>query len=183
MMRVAALLAQGFEETEAITVIDILKRAQIEVDLVSIKDEVVESSHGIKLIADKLFVDMNDYDALFLPGGQPGTNNLKADSRVIALIQDYVSQNKLVTAICAAPLVLEEAGVLNQKAITSYPMGDPKNIFPDAHYSEELVVKDGKILTSRGVGTALNLGFAFVEALGIDSSSLQKSTLFQGKLK
>ena len=62
-------------------------------------------------------------------------------------------------------------------------MGDPKTIFPQSHYSEELVVKDGKILTSRGVGTALNLGYAFVEALGIDSTALQKSTLFQGKLK
>ncbi len=182
-MKVAALLANGFEETEAISVIDILRRANITVDLVSIKDEVVESSHGIKLVADKLFEDMNQYDALFLPGGQPGTNNLKADTRVLSLVQDYVSQNKWVVAICAAPLVLEEAGVLNQKAITSYPMGDPKTIFPDAHYSEELVVKDGKIITSRGVGTALYLGFAFVEALGLDSTQLQKSTLFQGKLK
>lgn len=182
-MKVAALLANGFEETEVITTIDILRRAGIKVDLVSIKDEVVEGSHGIKVISDKLFIDMNDYDALFLPGGQPGTNNLKDDARVISLVQDYVSQNKLVTAICAAPLVLEKAGVINQKTITSYPMGDPKTIFPQSHYSEELVVKDGKILTSRGVGTALNLGYAFVEALGIDSTALQKSTLFQGKLK
>ncbi len=182
-MKVAALLANGFEETEAITTIDILRRAGVHVDLVSIGEKIVEGSHGIKLITDKPFEKMNDYDALFLPGGQPGTNNLKADQRVLSLVQDYVSQNKWVAAICAAPLVLQEAGVLNQKTITSYPMGDPKPLFPTSHYSEELVVKDGKILTSRGVGTALNFGLAFVESLGLDSSSLQKSVLFQGKLK
>lgn len=182
-MRVAALMANGFEETEAITTIDILRRAGITVDVVSISDDIVTSSHGIKLVSDKLFNNMNGYDALFLPGGQPGTNNLKTDARVISLLQDYASQNKLIGAICAAPLVLEEAGLLNQKAITSYPMGDSKALFPDAHYSEELVVKDGKILTSRGVGTALNFALAFVEALGLDASDMAKSVLFQGKLK
>lgn len=183
-MKVAALLAQGFEETEAITTIDILRRAGIQVDCVSIQDEIiVEGSHGIKIVADKLFLNMNEYDALFLPGGQPGTNHLKADHRVLTLVQDYVSQNKWVAAICAAPLVLEAAGVLNQKTITSYPMSDVKSLFPHSHYSEELVVRDGRILTSRGVGTALDFGFALVECLGIESAQLQKSTLFQGQLK
>lgn len=182
-MKVAALLAKGFEETEAITSIDIMRRAGVSVDLVSISEMEVAGSHGIRLIADKKFEAMDHYDALFLPGGQPGTDNLCSDERVLALVQDYVSQNKLVAAICAAPLVLEKAGVLSQKTITSYPMENVKTLFPDAHYSEELVVKDGKILTSRGVGTALNFAFAFVEALGINSSDLQNSTLFQGKLK
>lgn len=181
-MKFACLLANGFEETEAISVIDVLRRAKIDVDLVSIQGVEVIGSHQIKLIADKEWKDMEDYDGVFCPGGQPGTNNLMNDPKVIELIQKMHVSNKWITAICAAPLVLEKAGILVGKKMTSYPLQDLGNHFQASIYFEDAVVRDGNILTSRGMGTAMHLGFAIVEACGLDSSALQKSTIFLGKI-
>jgi 4-methyl-5(b-hydroxyethyl)-thiazole monophosphate biosynthesis len=181
-MKFACLLANGFEETEAISVIDVLRRANIEVDLVSISNLEVTGSHHIKLIADKVWENMEDYDGVFCPGGQPGTNNLMNDSRVISLIQSMHKKEKWITAICAAPLVLEKAGILVGKKVTSYPLQDLILHFQESIYCEDAVVRDGRIITSRGMGTAMHLGFAIIEACGMDSSALQKSTIFLGKL-
>lgn len=178
-MNVIALLAPGFEETEAIGTIDILRRANIHVDLVSIGSLEVTGSHGITVKADKRFESLEEYDALFIPGGQPGVTNLCSDNRVIQLIRTYHAQNKLIGAICAGPLALEKADILGGKNITSYPMKDRELHFKDAIYHEKNVVKDGNLLTSRGVGTVLEFGFAFVEALGLDSTGIQKSTLYK----
>ena len=180
-MKFACLLANGFEETEAISVIDVLRRAKIEVDLVSIADIEVIGSHQIKVIADKLWEDMEGYDGVFCPGGQTGTNHLMSDPRVIDLIQKMNRDQKWVTAICAAPMVLEKAGILKGKKMTSYPLQDLSSHFQDSVYLEDPIVKDGNIITSRGMGTAMHLGFAIVEACDLDSSALQKSTIFLGK--
>lgn len=181
-MKFACLLANGFEETEAISVIDVLRRAKIEVDLVSIQELEVIGSHLIKVIADKKWIDMEGYDGVFCPGGQPGTNNLMNDPKVISFIQKMNTEQKWVTAICAAPLVFEKAGIIKGKKMTSYPLQDLDGHFKDAHYLEDPVVRDGNIITSRGMGTAMHLGFAIVEACGIDSIALQKSTIFLGKI-
>ena len=178
IMKFACLLANGFEETEMISVVDLLRRAKIDVDLVSIGALHVTGSHGVTVIADKLWNDMAAYDGLFLPGGQPGTNNLGNDERVLNLIKEYVNKDKWVTAICAAPSVLAKAGVLKGKRVTSYPMSNVSDIFNDAQYSEDFVVQDGKIITSRGVGTALHFGLHLVEALGYDAKTLSDSILF-----
>ena len=178
-MKFACLLANGFEETEAITVIDCLRRAGVSVDLVSIHEKSVTGSHNITVVADKLFEDMGDYDGLFLPGGQPGSTHLGNDERVLELVRNYVNQDKWVSAICAAPTVLSKAGVIKGKHLTSYPTSNLNGVFDEAIYHDDLVVVDGKLVTSRSMGTALHLGIKFVEVLGLDSDKLAKSILFQ----
>jgi 4-methyl-5(b-hydroxyethyl)-thiazole monophosphate biosynthesis len=181
MQRILCLLADGFEETEAIATVDVLRRAGCLVDLVSMNDtRSVLSSHKIEVIADRTWdPDLRDYDLLFLPGGQPGTNNLAADPRVLGIVHEFHVQNKWVTAICAAPLVLAKAGILKGKRVTSYPTEKQNEIYKDAIYLENLVVKDGNIITSRGVGTVLDFAYTLVDALGIDSEPLKKAMLFK----
>ena len=177
-MKFACLLANGFEETEMITVVDLLRRAKIEIDLVSIGDLNVTGSHGITVIADKLWTDMDQYDGLFLPGGQPGSTHLGNDERVINLIQEYNQEDKWLSAICAAPSVFAKADIIKGKRITSYPMSNINELFKEAIYSEDFVVQDGKLITSRGVGTAQHFGLHLVEALGYDAKTLSDSILF-----
>ena len=180
MKRAICLLADGFEETEAVATIDVLRRAGCTVDLVSMSESrIVTGSHNIVLNADRTWdANLRDYDLLFLPGGQSGTNHLAADPRVLGIVREFYTQGKWVAAICAAPLVLAKAGILSDKRVTSYP--DEKNgeIFRDANYQDELVVKDGNIITSRGVGTVLPFAFALVDALGLDSKPLKNAMLF-----
>lgn len=180
-MKFACILATGFEETEAITVVDCLRRVGITVDMVSIHEINVIGSHGITVLADKLFDQMDIYDGLFLPGGQPGSMNLSRDQRVLHLIQSYVKEDKWISAICAAPIVLAKAGILEGKHMTSYPSANEKDIFENAIYSEERVVVDGKLVTSRAMGTAIELGIKLVEVLGYDAQKLSNSILFQVK--
>ena len=177
-MKFACLLANGFEETEMVTVVDLLRRAKIEVDLVSIGDLKVTGSHGITVLADKLWEDMEHYDGLFLPGGQPGSTHLGNDERVINLIQKYNKADKWLSAICAAPIVFAKADIIKDRRITSYPMSNVDELFKDAVYLEDFVVQDGKLITSRGVGTAQHFGLYLVDALGYDAKSLSDSILF-----
>ncbi len=177
-MKFACLLANGFEETEMITVVDLLRRSKIEVDLVSMGDLNVTGSHGIAVLADKLWEDMDHYDGLFLPGGQPGSTHLGNDERVIDLIQKYNKADKWLSAICAAPSVFAKANIIKGKKITSYPMPNVDELFKDAIYLEDFVVQDGKLITSRGVGTAQHLGLYLVEVLGYDAKALSDSILF-----
>ncbi len=180
MQRVICLLADGFEETEAVATIDVLRRAGCAVDLVSMNDScIVTGSHNIMLTADRTWdPHLLEYDLLFLPGGQPGSNHLAADPRVLGIVHEFYSQGKWVTAICAAPLVLAKAGILKGKNVTSYPNEKNHEIFRDAHYKEDFVVIDGNIITSRGVGTVLHFAYALVDALGLDSEPLKNAMLF-----
>ena len=178
-MKFACLLANGFEETEAVTVIDCLRRAGVVVDLVSIHDIHVTGSHNITIVADKLFENMSDYDGLFLPGGQPGSTHLGNDERVLDIVREYVKQDKWVSAICAAPTVLAKANVIKGKHLTSYPTSNVNGAFDEAIYQDDLVVVDGKMVTSRAMGTALHLGIKLVQLLDLDSNKLSNSILFQ----
>ena len=163
MSKAVVVLAQGFEEIEAITVIDVLRRAGIEVTIAGLECGAVHGSHDIGVIADRPIeeVDAAGFDALILPGGMPGAAHLRDDSRVRALVQGFVKAGKLCAAICAAPIALEAAGVLAGRRATSYPGFE----LPSAAYAEENVVIDGNIVTSRGVGTALAFALALVERL------------------
>lgn len=181
MKKIAVLLAEGFEEIEAITPVDVLRRAGFEVDLVSIGQKIVKGSHQIAIESTKSWENMDAYDALFLPGGQPGATNLAKEPRVLELIQNYHKNNKVIAAICAAPTVLQAAGILKGVKITSYPMANVEERFEGAIYLNDNVVLDGNILTSRGVGTALEFAFALVDLLGSDSTDLKRSTLYQIK--
>lgn len=165
MAKVAILLADGFEEVEAMTVIDVLRRADIEVVIAGLHDGHVASARKVKVIPDELIgnVRADDFDMVVLPGGQPGSDNLNADERVRALVRDFHGRGKLTGAICAAPYVLANAGVLDGKKATSYPSYRDK--LGSACYSEERVVEDGSVMTSRGPGTSFAFAFAIVERL------------------
>jgi 4-methyl-5(b-hydroxyethyl)-thiazole monophosphate biosynthesis len=167
--RVLVYLAPGFEEIEAVTIIDLLRRADIEVIAAGLEEGYITGSHGISILSDKSIENLNsdDFDILVLPGGQPGTNNLKKNQKVIDSIKDFKQKNKLIGAICAAPTVLQEAGILDNKRVTSYP--SEKGVFKSSVYEESSVVKDDNIITSRGVGTAIDFALDLIgEIKGVD---------------
>lgn len=165
MPRVAVILADGFEEVEAMAIIDVLRRAEIDTVVAGLHDGRITSSRKVNVIPDTVIdtVKAEDFDMIVLPGGQPGADNMNADTRVKDLIRNFIKKGKLAGAICAAPIVLAAAGVLKGKRATSYPTYKDK--VGDVIYEEKTVVVDGNVLTSRGPGTALYFGLAIVERL------------------
>ncbi|MBU5483109.1 DJ-1/PfpI family protein [Clostridium sp. MSJ-11] len=164
MKRVLVLLADGFEEIEALTVVDVLRRGGVICHLCSMDEEdMVRGTHNIYVKCDvKLdHIKINTYDGVVLPGGMPGASNLKDDYRVIELIKKYDREEKIIAAICAAPIILQEAGVLKGKEITSYPSFE--NEFSESVYVTEKVVQWDNIITSRGPSTALDFSFRILE--------------------
>lgn len=159
-------LADGFEEIEAITIVDTLRRAGLAVTTAGLRSTSVDGAHGINVKADATFdkVDPASFDMLVLPGGMPGTSNLAEDERVLAAARTMQKQGKHLSAICAAPTVLAKAGVISRTPVTCYPGFEAK--LGDAEVrSEARVVKSGKVITSRGPGTALEFSLAIVEEL------------------
>ena len=155
-------LADGFEETEAIAPIDMLRRAKKEVVTVGVTGKVVTSSHGVPVTADitQDEIQLNDQlEMIVLPGGMPGTLNEEASEQVQAAITYCAEQNRYLTAICAAPSILGHRGLLNGKHAVCYPG------FESALTGTEGVVQDGNIITARGAGVAIDFGLALVAAL------------------
>lgn len=169
--RLAAVFSNGFEEIELLSVVDVLRRANVNIDLVSIEDMINIGSHNIKISADKMFNydDILTYDGLFLPGGMPGTNKLKEHIELKKALIVMNAQNKLISAVCAAPIVLENAQIVKGKKITSFPSF--KEVFKNSIYLEEPVVLDSNILTSRGAGTSMLLAFEILKFLGLKEES------------
>lgn len=165
MARVLVPLAEGCEEIEAVTIIDLLRRAEIEVVVAGLKPGVVRASRGMQLVPDTTLDAVLDdnFDMVVLPGGMPGAANLKADERVLALLKKMAAAGRYTAAICAAPMVLAEAGLLVGKQATSYP--GFLDAFPDIQLSTATVVRDLKVVTSRGPGTAMDFALALVEIL------------------
>lgn len=165
MSNVLVLLSPGFEEIEAITIIDILRRADISVTICGLEKNSVTGSHEITVNCDLYYKDVNidDFNFIVLPGGQPGTDNLKKNTTVIEWLQNFNKENKTIGAICAAPIVLKEANIINSVNVTSYPSESDK--FDKTCYSEQNVVKDKNIITSRGVGTALDFALELAEII------------------
>lgn len=165
MAKVLVPLADGCEELEAVTIIDLLRRAGIEVVSAGLKPGIVRASRGVQLVPD-LTLDValqDEYDMVVLPGGMPGATHLKDDVRIIELLKKMAAADRYTAAICAAPMVLAEAGVLNGRQATSYP--GFLDAVPDVKPSSSAVVQDGKVLTSRGPGTAMDFALALVEIL------------------
>jgi 4-methyl-5(b-hydroxyethyl)-thiazole monophosphate biosynthesis len=160
-------LAAGCEELEAVTIIDLLRRAGIEVVTAGLQPGIVKASRGTQLLPDSTLDDVlkNDFDMIVLPGGMPGAQHLRADPRIIGLLKKMAEQGKYTAAICAAPTVLAEAGLLAGRRATSYPGFLDKMEVPGMAYLKDAVVADGKILTSRGPGTAMDFALALIEAL------------------
>ena len=165
MPKALVVLAPGFEEIEAISIIDVLRRGEIDVTVAGLTDGPITGSHDITVVPDTVLekTDHTVFDVLVLPGGQPGTNNLKADERLLQWIRDRFKNGQKLAAICAAPTVLHKAGITDRLKLTSYP--SEKAVFTNSEYLEEPVVKDGHVITSRGVGTALAFGLALIEEL------------------
>lgn len=173
MKKLGVFMADGCEEIEALTVVDIARRAGVETAMISISgNKKVTGSHKITFETDipAEFMDFEQLDGIVLPGGMPGTVNLGKNSYVQSVIADFMTKGKLVTAICAAPSVLGEAGLLEGRKATSYPGFEEQ--LHGAAYTTEPVVRDGNVITSRGMGTAIPFALAIVEyLLGSDKAA------------
>jgi 4-methyl-5(b-hydroxyethyl)-thiazole monophosphate biosynthesis len=160
-------LAEGFEDLEAITITDLLRRAQIEVITAGLKPGPVRGSRGTVVVPDMSLDEAldNRFDMIVLPGGQPGATNLEQDQRLRNLLQKMADDNKVTAAICAAPKVLAAAGLLDGKRATSFPGSVSTDEFPQVQLSADPVVEDGNIITSRGPGTAMDFTLKLIERL------------------
>lgn len=177
MTNVAVILAPGFEEIEALTVVDVLRRAGISCQMLGFAEK-VKGSHDIEVLADVVFDgSLEAYDMAVLPGGMPGSTNLRDNAALIAALQKMEQDQKWLAAICAAPMVLARAGLLTGKHFTCYD-GVEEGI-SDGYYQKETVVVDGKLITSRGPSTALAFSYELVKQLGGDSDGLAKAMLYK----
>ena len=164
--RVLVPLAEGFEEIEAVAIIDVLRRAGLEVTTAALRPGPVCGAHGISVEADAELEDLeaHAFDVVVLPGGMPGTTNLMEDERVLAAVRELSAAGKPTAAICAAPMVLAKAGVVKGVPVTSHP--SVRGMLGDAVVrSEPRVLRSGKVLTSQGPGTAIEFALALVSDL------------------
>lgn len=165
MARAVVLLAPGFEEIEAVTPIDVLRRAGVDVQVLSEDGAAVEGAHGVTFAVDGALATAGEPDLLVLPGGMPGATNLAASAAIAELVRATHARGKLVGAICAAPAVaLAPTGVLSGRRATCYP-GFEERFPADVNAVAERVVVDGNLITSRGPGTALEFALTLVEQL------------------
>lgn len=161
MKKTAIFLAEGFEEIEALTVVDICRRCGLEIDMVSITaDSAVKSSHGVSVLADKTFseVDFSEYEMLVLPGGMPGTKNLEAHEGLMAQVDAFYAEGKYIAAICAAPSIFGHRGILKGRRACCYPSFESH--LEGADVTSGPVEISDHVITSRGMGTAIEFGLA-----------------------
>jgi len=164
-MKVVVPLAEGFEEIEFSTIVDILRRAGIDVAVTGLKEGIIDGAHGIGLAPDTLIdkVSADNFDVIVLVGGNPGFVNLGKREKVLKLVKEMFDRDKYVTAICGAPSVLAKAGVIQGKKATVFP--GMEGTLTGAQYRDERVVVDGKVITSQGPGTAMEFAIKLVEVL------------------
>ena len=172
--KVALFIENGSEELEFIAPLDIMRRANLEVDLISANNEdFITSSHNVKIIADKKINEVNnilDYDAIVIPGGMPGSTLLRDNKKIIEFYQTMYNSGKLVAAICAAPIVLSAAGITDDKEVTSYP-GFDKEINYKNYNSDKAVVIDKNVITAQGPAVAILFGYEIVNYLLKDNTA------------
>lgn len=172
--KVYIFLADGFEDIEGLTVVDLLRRAGIDIKTVSIKEtKQIQTSHGITMLTDTTFAetDFADADMLVLPGGMPGTKYLAGYKPLTDLLTDFNSKGKKIAAICAAPSVFSGLGFLKNRKATSYPSFMEIIAGDGAKTSEDNVVVDGNITTSRGLGTAVDFALSLISQLENDEKA------------
>ena len=185
MAKVCVFTADGFEEIEGLTVVDLLRRAGAEVLMVSISDGLaVKGSHGIEIKADCFFddVDYNTADLLVLPGGMPGTRYLGEHEQLCHLLQEFADQGKMVAAICAAPSVLGKLGILEGKQAVCYPGFEEQ--LTGAEVLKQEVARQDNVTTSRGLGTAIPFALDLITQLYGEEKAeeIMKSIIFQAEI-
>ncbi len=167
MKKILVLLAQGCEELEAVTVVDLLNRAHLEVTVAGLEEGPALASHGVTLMPDCLLDQVLDheFDMIVLPGGMPGTDILAGDERVTALLTKMASEGKFVAAICAAPRILAQMGLLDGRRATGYPGFLEQKDWPAITCTGKPVEWDRNVITSRSAGTAMEFALVLIEAL------------------
>ena len=184
MKKVVVCLANGFEEIEAVSILDVLRRSDVSVLSVSVTgSKGVKGAHNIQVMADELFenIDFSGISMIVLPGGMPGSQNLFNHAGLREKLKDFNAKGKLLGAICAAPMVLGDLGILENRNATCYP--GYGNYLKQAHLKQGAVVEDGNIITGNGPAAALGFSFKLVERLnGKESAALTaKKMLVPGK--
>ncbi len=176
MKKIALIINTGFEESEALTIVDIFRRANLHCDLVGF-EKIVEGGQGIKVQSDFLWnEDIKNYDMIILPGGYEGVQNMMNHETLIHTLKEMNEHNKYICAMCAAPIVLEKAGLLDHKNFTAY-LGYEKKI-KQGYFKEDKVVMDGNIITGRGPATAYAFAYRLVDILGGDSLTVKKRMVY-----
>lgn len=177
MRKVAVLMAEGFEESETLTIVDILRRAGIPCDTFGFEEGFIKGMHHIYVKADRLFGDaIKEYDVLVLPGGRPGGANLKGNPDVIEMVRYFDSHNKYVAAMCSGTVVLSDADVINGKQVTGYTGYAEK--LKGGIFKEDVVVFDKNIITSQGPATPYPFAYKIAEVLGKDVSQMKEKMLY-----
>ena len=167
LVKALIFLATGFEEIETVTIVDVLRRAGIDVTVAGLTPSIVEGAHAVKIAPDTSIdkVNVTEFDAVIVPGGNPGYKNLRKDPRVIEAIRKAFESGKLVAAVCAAPAVLSDAGILKGKTCTIYPGMENELEKGGGKPKQDIVVVDGNIITSRGPATTLPFALVLAEKL------------------
>lgn len=175
--KVLVILADGCEEIEAVTLIDILRRSTTRVTVAGLDNQPVTGSRRIKLIPDCDLARVlgEEFDALILPGGALGVDKLRADLRVLELIRKMDREKKIIGAICAAPLALRDAGIIQGRHLTSYP--NIKDKLEGVIYEEKDIVRDGNLITSRAPGTAMQFSLELVKIFSGESRAKEIAEL------
>lgn len=177
MARVAVLMAEGYEEGETLTIVDLLRRGNIECHTFSFKDEFVRGMHGMLVKADKIFNDeIKEYDMLVLPGGRPGGQNLRENPEVISLIQYFNDHGKYLGAMCSGTIALETANVIKGKKVTGYTGYEDKLV--SGEFVHDVVAFDQNIITSQGPATPYPFAFKILEVLGKDVTELKERLMY-----
>ena len=177
MASCAVLMAEGYEEGETLTIVDILRRAGVICHTFSFQGNFVKGMHGMMVKADKYFgEEVKGYDMIVLPGGRPGGANLKDNPAVIAMVRYFDEQGKFVTAMCSGTTVLEEAQVIRGRNVTGY-VGYAEKL-PSGHFQDRVVVQDGKLITGQGPATVYPFAYRLAEALGADIGMIRTRMLY-----
>lgn len=177
MAKVAVLMAEGYEEGETLTIVDLLRRAGVECYTFSFGDEYVKGMHNMYIKADKLFSEeIKDYDMLVLPGGRPGGANLKANPEVISMVQYFNENNKYLAAMCSGTVVLSDAKVIDGKKVTGYTGYADKLI--GGQFIDDVVVFDQNIVTSQGPATPYPFAFKIIEVFGKDTEVMKERLMY-----
>jgi 4-methyl-5(b-hydroxyethyl)-thiazole monophosphate biosynthesis len=174
--KIAVILADGFEEIEAVVPIDVFRRLEFDVVIVGLS-KTIKGAHGIKIQEDCLLSELkgSEFNAVFLPGGMPGSTNLRDSLEVLALVRKINAKGGIVSAICASPIALKAAGVIEGKTVTSHP--SVKNELKGCNHTGNLTEKDGNIITGKGPGAAFEFAVKVASALGktSEAESLMKN--------